>query len=64
MLFLVQTDLEAVNVTKGDVVTTVQVAMEMPFDIRTIESPTHKIKMKVKLLYVMASQAWIIYKTT
>ena len=25
----------------------VQVAVEMPFDIKTIESPTHKIKLKV-----------------
>ena len=25
----------------------VQIAVEMPFDIKTIESPTHKIKLKV-----------------
>ena len=25
----------------------VQVAVEMPFDIKTIESPTHKVKIKV-----------------
>ena len=26
----------------------IQVAVEMPFDIRTVESPAHKIKMKVR----------------
>ena len=26
----------------------IQVAVEMPFDIKTIDSPTHKIKMKVR----------------
>ena len=27
----------------------VQVAVEMPFNIKTIESPTHKIKLKVSM---------------
>ncbi|XP_065907785.1 protein mono-ADP-ribosyltransferase PARP4-like isoform X2 [Dysidea avara] len=40
-----QTDVDKVKVTKqGDV--SVQVAVEMPFKIRTIESPTHKLKIK------------------
>ncbi|XP_065907778.1 protein mono-ADP-ribosyltransferase PARP4-like isoform X3 [Dysidea avara] len=40
-----QTDVDKVKVTKqGDV--SVQVAVEMPFKIRTIESPTHKLRIK------------------
>ena len=33
-----------------------QVAIEMPFDIKTIESPTHKIKMKVCRMGVTKSR--------
>ena len=32
-----------------------QVAIEMPFDIKAIESPTHKIKMKVCRMGVTSS---------
>ena len=35
----------------------VHVSVEMPFDIRTIESPSHAIKMKVGSLPVSHSKA-------
>ena len=38
--------LSFVFLSSGEI--TVQVAVEMPFPIRSIESPTHKIKMKVR----------------
>ena len=43
-----QTDLDTVKVKgQGEGDTTVQVAIDMPFDIRTLECPTHKVKVKV-----------------
>ena len=36
---------DSILCTHSDV--SVQVAVEMPFKIRTIESPTHKLRMKV-----------------
>ena len=45
--FTFQTDVEKVKVTEDTVhEVTIQIAIEMPFDIRTITSPSHKVKVK------------------
>ncbi|XP_046570901.1 protein mono-ADP-ribosyltransferase PARP4-like [Haliotis rubra] len=41
---ITQTELETHKVQSGD--TTVQVAVEMPFDIRSIQCPSHKVRIK------------------
>jgi poly [ADP-ribose] polymerase len=41
-----QTDVKTTKVKKQSGELSVQVAVEMPFNIKTIESPTHKIKLK------------------
>lgn len=44
-----QADVETVKVAKDDGDISVEVSVEMPFDIKTIECPTHKIKIKASL---------------
>ena len=39
---------------------TVQISVEMPFDIRTIQCPTHKVKIKVR--FTFGSKKWILVK--
>ena len=52
-MFPMQQTVETVKVGGSKVDNlTVQVAMEMPFDIKTIESPSHPIKMKVSQIVV------------
>lgn len=43
-LFLIQTDVEKIKVRDAAKKCSVQVSVEMPFNINNIESPTHKIK--------------------
>ena len=43
MLFF-QTDVDKVKVRSEAKKLSVQISVEMPFDINSIESPTHKIK--------------------
>ncbi len=42
-----QSTVDTVKVADGDVTSSVQVAMNMPFEIRSVTSPTHEIRMKV-----------------
>ena len=48
VLFIVQSDVDTVKVDDDDgKEVSIQVSVEMPFDIRSIECPTHKVKIKV-----------------
>ena len=46
--FKLQHDTDTVQVQQGE--TSIQIAIEMPFDIRSIDCPTNKIRMKVRYL--------------
>ena len=44
---MLQTDVESHTIGEGQKEFSMEVAVEMPFDIRKLTSPTHKVKLKV-----------------
>ena len=54
--YIFQTDVETQNIEGAQKDFSMEVAIEMPFDIRKVICPTHKVKLKVskfKLAYFM-----------
>jgi len=47
-----QATVDTVKVDGGERAVSVQVAVEMPFDIRSITSPTHQLCIKVTPAYI------------
>jgi len=50
-MFCLQSLLDTVKVTDESIDTSVHISVEMPCDIKDIESPSHRIRIKVRLVF-------------